>query len=300
MTAIPLQLNTITIKDASLAEKFSLAAACGFGGLEMWAHEAAPHLLTEADWQETRQRYQTERTDEFASRSAMDSVGRLTNQHGLGVKGLIPGADVLVRWHDSLDDDMLQAIEGTLIACKELGGSYMVLPVLGEGGSVKGTAEILKRIGARATPHGIRLGLEPMGHIQKCSRVPDALEALELSGLGQSGGLVMDCFHFFRAEQDVSAISDIRGDQIVMVHVNDAMDLPIDQLFGHKHRVFPGHGIFDVVGFCRAILDTGYVGPFTTEILNPSYWNDDAERVCSTAYETTRSAVSNARREVRN
>ena len=79
-----------------------------------------------------------------------------------------------------------------------------------------------------------------------------------------------------------------------MVHVNDALDLPLEQLVGNKHRAYPGHGIFDVVEFCTAILDTGYDGPFSTEIMNEAYWNDDPAAVCDMAYSTTRAAVEQA------
>ena len=294
MTSPALQLNTITIKDAALADKISLAADSGYDALEMWAHEAAPHLLTEADWDIAEERYLVRRPANSNSRSTMESAVRLAVEHDLQITGLIPGPDTLVRWHDSLDDDMLNLMVDTLDACVTLGGHYMILPVLGDGGSLQGTADNLKRIAEHAIPKDIRLGLEPMGHVQKCSRVPEALEVLELSGLGEHVGLVVDCFHYFRAGQDVSAISAIGSDQIVVVHVNDALDLPIEQLVGNKHRAYPGHGIFDVVGFCEAILSTGYNGPYSTEIMNEAYWMDDPPTVCRTSFETSRAAIDQA------
>ena len=294
MTIPFLQLNTITIKDSALADKISLAADCGYDALEVWAHEVTPHLLTEADWEIAQGRYLVPRPADSNSRSAMESAARLTAEHGMPIAGLIPGPDSLVRWHDSLDQDMLASMTNMVDACVALGGRYVILPVLGDGGSLQGTADNLKRIAEHAAPKGIRLGIEPMGHVRKCSRVPEALEVLELAGLGRHAGLVVDCFHFFRAGQDVSAIAAIRSDQIVMVHVNDALDLPLEQLVGNKHRAYSGHGIFDVVEFCTAILDTGYDGPFSTEIMNEAYWNDDPAAVCDMAYSTTRAAVEQA------
>lgn len=294
MVSPALQLNTITIKDAALADKFSWAAACGYGALEMWAHDAAPHLMTEADWKMAETRFLVGRAGESRPGATMETVSRLAGEHGVSVAGLIPGIDVLMRWHDSLDEDMLESLADTIDACADLGGRYFVLPVLGEGGSLQGTADNLKRIAQYAVPKGIRLGLEPMGHIKKCGRLPEALETLELSGLGAHAGLVVDCFHFFRAGQDISSISALQAGQIVMVHLNDALDLPLGELVGNKHRAYPGHGIFDVVGFCRAILETGYVGPFTTEIMNEAYWADDPETVCHTCFTTTRTALDAA------
>ena len=294
MNSPALQLNTITIKDAALVDKISLAANCGYDALEMWAHEVAPHLLTEADWDIAERRYLVRRPADSASRSTMESVLPIAGEHGLRVTGLIPGPDALMRWHDSLDDDILKSMFDTVDACVTLGGRYLILPVLGDGGSLQGTADNLKRIAEHAVPKGIRLGLEPMGHVQKCSRVPEALEVLELSGLGEHVGLVVDCFHYFRAGQDVSTISAIGSDQIVVVHINDALDLPIEQLVGNKHRAYPGDGIFDVVGFCEAILSTGYNGPYSTEIMNEAYWMDDPAAVCRTSFETSRAAIDQA------
>ena len=50
MQVPPIFLNTATIKNASLAEKVSLARQCGFDGLEMWVHEIAPQLILQSMW----------------------------------------------------------------------------------------------------------------------------------------------------------------------------------------------------------------------------------------------------------
>ncbi len=155
----PLHLNTIAIKDTALADKFALAADCGFGALEMWVHDAAPHLMTEADWQFAESRFLVRRITESRPGSNMETARRLAEQHRLGIAGLIPGIDIVVRWHDSLDDDMMKSLAGTVDACAELGGRYLMLPVLGEGGSLQGTADNLKRIAELAAPREIRIGL---------------------------------------------------------------------------------------------------------------------------------------------
>jgi len=291
---LSLQLNTITIKKAALADKFSFAANNGYSAVEMWIHEVAPHLMTEADWDTAQSRFLVPRYREAGSGATMARTSRLSTRRDLPVAGLIPGEDVLTRWHYALDDDMLDVMVGILEVCETLDARYVVLPVLGEDGTLQGTADNMKRIAEHAAPKEVRLGLEPMGHVEKCGRVPEALEILELAGLGDHAGLVVDCFHFFRAGQDVSAIKAIRGDQIVMVHVNDALDLPIEELIGNRHRTYPGHGIFDVEAFCTAILESGYDGPFTIEIMNEATWDDDPEVVCRMSFETARKIVDRA------
>lgn len=285
MPAPRLYLNTITIKQAGcLADKFRLAKACGYAGLELWMHEVAPAALGEADRREAAERYGITGVDPDAS---VEATSGLAERYGLRVIGLCPPSAAAVRWHADLDGEVLASLAKTIETCAALGACYVVLPVLGEGGSAQDTADNLKRIGDPAARSGVTLGLEPVGHVNKCNRIDEALAVLHNAGLGSGAGLVVDAFHFFRAGQQLSDLAALPAERIVAVHVNDAMDLPREALFGHKHRVYPGAGIWDVRGFCRALLDASYQGHFVTEILNEEYWAQEAEAVCRAAYQAS-------------
>ena len=251
-------------------------------------HEVAPMALSHADRQEAAERYQV---DIAGTDISPDKVNSLMEAYGLSVCGLCPASDAAVRWHDDLDDRVLESLKKTIKTCRGLGGQYVILPILGEGGSLEGTAENLKRIGEIAEDHPVKLGFEPVGHVKKCNRVADALRVLELAKLENRAGLVIDSFHFFRGGQTLTDLAALPLDQIVAVHINDGMDRPRDSLLGHKHRVYPGRGIWNISGFCRAILEKGYGGHFVVEILNEEYWQSDTEKVCRTAYETSRQAI---------
>jgi len=286
-----LYLNTMTIKQAaSLEEKFRLAKSCGYQGLELWMHEVAPMALTHADRQEAAERYKVAIS---GTEISPEKVNSLMEAYDLPVCGLCPASDAAVRWHDDLDDRVLESLRTTIKTCRDLGGQYVILPILGEGGSLEVTAENLKRIGEIAEDYPVKLAFEPVGHVKKCNRVADALRVLELSKLENRVGLILDSFHFFRGGQALSDLAALPADQVVAVHVNDGMDLPRESLFGHKHRVYPGSGIWNISGFCRAILEKGYKGHFVVEILNEEYWQSDAENICRTAYEASRQALGN-------
>ena len=284
-----LYLNTITIKQASsIEEKVRLAKACGYQGLELWMHEVAPKALNHADRQEVAERYNV---DIAGTDVSPEVVNSLMKTYGLSLCGLCPASDAAVRWHDDLDDRVLESLKTTIKTCCRLGGQYVILPILGEGGSLEGTAENLKRVGEIAEDHAVKLGFEPVGHVKKCNRVGDALRVLELSKLENRAGLVLDSFHFFRGGQTLSDLAVLPPDQIVAVHINDGMNRPRDSLLGHKHRVYPGSGIWNISGFCRALLEKGYDGHFVVEILNEEYWQSNAGKVSRLAYETSRQAI---------
>ena len=74
MRASSLVLNTITIKQASLEEKFRLAAEAGFGGLELWDHEI------EAD------------------PCGQEKTLALADRYRLAIEGICPAPE-MYRWH---------------------------------------------------------------------------------------------------------------------------------------------------------------------------------------------------------
>jgi len=81
-------------------------------------------------------------------------------------------------------------------------------------------------------------------------------------------GICLDSFHFLSRRDDPSRITDIAGDKIFFVQQADAPDLGMDLLPWSHHRVFPGEGSFDTVGFMAHLTAAGYSGPLSLEIFN--------------------------------
>ena len=250
MPVPPIFLNTATIKNASLAEKVSLARQCGFDGLEMWVQEIAPQLLSEADVAVGAARYML---DEVAADVDPVALSELLDRNELAIDGVIPGSDVLQRWSGELDAGLIDSLAATMRTCATLGVRYLVLPTIADEGSLERVALNLREIGALAREHGIRLGLEPIGQTRLVNGVKDALVVLETAGLDDAAGIILDAFHFFRAGQDLSDLATLQSDRIVAVQINDAIEMPLESMFGNRHRDFPGEGIFDVTGFCEAV-----------------------------------------------
>jgi 4-hydroxyphenylpyruvate dioxygenase len=282
----PLYLNSITIRQAgTLANKFQVAGAAGYDGFELWLHEVAPDLLSEQDRREVRVRYGVHGVDVDAS---PEWTRELMHKHRLDVIGLCPPSHAAVQWHDRLDEGVLHSLRDTIDVAARLGARYVAMPVMGAGGTLRKTAQHLRRLAEIAADRDIVLALEPVGHVGKCSRLDEALDVLDMTDMDVAVGLLLDAFHFFRAGQQLVDLETLAADRIVAVHLCDGMDLPHETLLGYRHRDYPGTGIWDVRGFCQCLQKIGYRGHFVTEILNETYWQQDAAEVCRQAHRTSR------------
>lgn len=258
-----LLLNTVTIRQASLEDRFRIAAASGYDGLELWGDEL----------------------DEVVN--GVEIVVALARQHNMPVRGVCPHRS-LYAWHHSWDTAMERAFKIQMQRYAAIGAKYLVLPVLSEEGTLEDTATALREIASLAQSYNMFAALEPIGHVAKLSRLADALGLLAAIPHTK---IIIDVFHFFRGGNRLKELTQVDSSRIAAVHLNDAMDLPLNELLGYKHRVYPTLGIFDVVGFCAAVRQQRYDGPYVVELLNPDYWDDDPILVSDLALRTSREVL---------
>ncbi|MFD0961097.1 sugar phosphate isomerase/epimerase family protein [Paenibacillus chungangensis] len=129
--------------------------------------------------------------------------------------------------------------------------------------------------------YNIQLALEFVGshHLRTQWKYPfiwrldDTLEWIDMIG-SSNVGLLFDSYHWHTNGLNVSDIIKLRRDQIVHVHINDAYDLPIEDLLDHE-RIYPGDGIIDLVGFLQSLKVIGYEGVVSQEVIS-SNKNQDA------------------------
>lgn len=121
--------------------------------------------------------------------------------------------------------------------------------------------------------YGIRLGLEYVGphHLRTRWANPfiwtqeDTLDWIET--IGESNvGLLFDAYHWYTNGLTVADIEALRADQIVHVHINDAPDVPLEEVMDNE-RIYPGEGVIDLAGFLGALNKIGYKGAISQEIL---------------------------------
>lgn len=148
----------------------------------------------------------------------------------------------------------------------------------------------VKRMGAVAAvlkEYGARLGLEFVGphHMRNKKHIflYTAEDMLELAkDCGDNVGILFDIYHWYLSGYNKDVFDHIPSqDKIVLVHVNDSAEGPVeDQPDGL--RCLPGEtGVIDAPFAMAALRKMGYDGPIVTEPFSPKLAEmaDDDERV---------------------
>ena len=133
----------------------------------------------------------------------------------------------------------------------------------------------------------INLGLEFLGG-SDCS-VKDLDSAIQIiKTVDRSNvGLVLDSFHLYLSGFRFSESELIDPDKVFMVHVNDSE--PGDRAsLRDCNRVFPGRGVIDLKQFGKGLAKIRYDGYLSLELLRPSYWEEDPERIAKIGRESLR------------
>ena len=120
--------------------------------------------------------------------------------------------------------------------------------------------------------HGISFGLEFIGpkHIRDSQKYPFVYkmgEMLDLTAaIGPNVGLLLDSYHWHTSGGTLDELRALRCEQIVYVHLNDALPgVPVDELIDGT-RCLPGEtGVIDLKGFVHALYAVGYDGPAAVE-----------------------------------
>ncbi|MBL7502725.1 sugar phosphate isomerase/epimerase [Frankia sp. CNm7] len=119
---------------------------------------------------------------------------------------------------------------------------------------------------AHAVSQGVRLAIEPTQRTDRSfvHTLPDAIKVADRTGLA----LIVDLGNCWR-EPDLAAAIHQVGDRLAAAQLCDVITheragLPTGT------RVVPGEGDMPVETFLRAVLETGYTGPFEIELVGPA------------------------------
>lgn len=266
-------LDAITIRYASLEEKIRLPVQAGFAG---------PRLRVE----------DFERADGWTVDPA--AIAAKLGAAGARTPGLVcsPRAH---EWHnDGLQEPAVAAaVRRSVHAAAVLEAPVLLLPVMSERGDLVTLRRNLQEIAAQASDRGVKIGLEFIGHISKVPDVRTAWRVVEPCD-PDSVGVVIDAFHFHRGRSDLADIRRIPPERILLVDLSDAMDLPVEDLLGYRHRLLPGTGAADVAALVRELSEHGYDGPFAVELFNEEYWKRRPVEFVGEVHAATRAVFDQA------
>jgi 2-keto-myo-inositol isomerase len=146
--------------------------------------------------------------------------------------------------------------------------------------------EALRRAADRTAQYAdianpIAIGLEPIGRTTLMGGPAAALETATRSGRANVG-IVIDTFHFHRSQVSQAELRAIPTEKLLLVHVNDAENLPIEKL-RDEHRLHVGFGVLALGETFRSLQEIGYNGFLSIEIFRKEYWNQPVSKVVSEA-----------------
>ena len=159
------------------------------------------------------------------------------------------------------------------------------------------TNEAINRAAQRTAEYAemanpIAIGLEPIGRTTLMGGPTAALETAARSGKANVG-IVMDTFHFYLSQIPDGEVRAIPREKLLLVHVNDAEDLPIEKL-RDAHRLHVGRGVLPLLQTFQALNQIGYNGPLSIEIFREEYWNQPVEQVVLEAKQSLDSTLTKA------
>ena len=253
-----LALNGATTMRADLATDLQAAKTAGFDYLEIWAAKLRAFL---------KERTTSELRDLF-SESGLSPLSINSIEH--------------ITFRDE------QAYESIKRECEELSGiagavgcpCIVVVPGrLPKGGAarenvVAESVKVLNELCDIASNHDVSLAFEFLGQTD-CSVPTLDLAAEIVREVGRADlGVVIDSFHFYAGGSTFEMIDALDPKLIQIFHINDAEDLPRDQL-EDRHRLLPGLGILPLREIISAFRRIGYDKVASVEIFRPEYWERD-------------------------
>ncbi|SDK82831.1 4-hydroxyphenylpyruvate dioxygenase [Glycomyces sambucus] len=237
----------------TLDDKLTAAAAAGFDGVEVFE----PDLVAAADGPE-----------EVRARCADLGLSIDLYQPFRDFEAVPPG---LLRAN-------LRRAEAKFAVMERLGADLMLVCSSVHPDAVDDddlAAEHLHLLAERAAGHGVRLAYEALAwgrHVATYDRAWRIVRRADHPNLG----LCLDSFHILSRGSDPAAIRVIPPEKLFFLQLADAPHLDMDVLqWSRHHRLFPGQGAFDLPGFLRTVLGTGYTGPLSLEVFNDVFRQSD-------------------------
>ena len=246
--------GTIGIRGLGLAETIALGRETGFEGVEVPIREAA----------------------RLADERGIEHVRALFADAGVrpGAWGLPFDWRDEAAWRAGVGELPRLAEVGRLLGCTRV--STWVPPGSDERAldeNRRWHVERFRPIAEALAAGGCRIGLEFIGPktLRDGFRHPfvhtmdGMLELIEQIG-APNVGLLVDAFHVYTSHGSNEDVARLRPEQVVVVHVNDAVaGLSADQQEDRVRRLPLASGVIDLAGFMGALRRIGYDGPVTVE-----------------------------------
>ena len=253
-----LALNGATTMRADLATDLQAAKAAGFDYVEIWAAKLRAFL---------KDRSTSELSDLF-SRSGLpplsiNSIEHVTFRDAAAYESIKHECEELSLIASSIGCPCIVVVPGRLPS-----GGASREAVIAE------STRVLNELCDIAANHNVALAFEFLGQpdcsVQTLDLAAEIVRKVDRENLG----LVIDSFHFYAGGSTLEMIEALDPKLIRIFHINDAEDLPREQL-EDRHRLLPGLGILPLREIVSAFRHIGYDQVASVEIFRPEYWDRD-------------------------
>jgi len=262
-------LNGATTMHADLFTDIQAASAAGFDLLEIWSAKLYQYLQanTPADLKAAFAEYKLKPY-------SINSIEHITFRTPEDYENIKAECETLSRIAGEIGCPYIVVVPG-------------LMPGEGtEGQVIEESARVLNELADIAEPHGVSLAFEFLGQTDCSVQTLDLCNKIVETVGRKSVGNVIDTFHFYAGNSSFEAIDSMRPEKLFIFHINDAEDLPKEQLTD-AHRLYPGTGILPIREMKEHFDKIGYDRMVSIEIFRPEYWEQDPFEVARKAKAAT-------------
>lgn len=264
-----LALNGATTMRASLVEDIHAARAAGFEYLEIWAAKLRKYLQAQTTT-ELKSLFAGQGVKPYSINSIEHVTFRTAEQH----VALLDECEELCRIAAEIECPYIVVVPSPL----PKGTSRDEV--------VEKSVRVLTELSLIAAHYDVSLAFEFLGQAD-CSVQTLALADEIVKQVARPNvGLVIDSFHFYAGGSTIESINALDAGRLFIFHINDAEDLPREQLEDH-HRLLPGLGILPLAEIISALKRINYDRVVSIEIFRPEYWERDPVQLARDAHAAT-------------
>jgi 2-keto-myo-inositol isomerase len=262
-------LNGATTMHADLETDIKAASEAGYELLEIWAAKLR----------------------EFLKNKTTNDLKELLEEHDLEPYSINSIEHITFRMAEDYEKIKAECEELCKIA-GEIDCPYVVVVPgkLPENATkdeiIDESVKVLNELGDIAEKYNVSLAFEFLGQtdcsVQTLDLCNEIVEKVDRENIGN----VIDTFHFYAGNSSFEAIEKMKPEKLFIFHINDAEDLPKEQLTD-AHRVYPGEGILPIKEIKAKFDEIGYDRMVSVEIFRPEYWNENPFEVAKKARRAT-------------
>ena len=249
-----LALNGATTMRADLVTDCRAAKAAGFDYLEIWAAKLGAFSTSQL-----RDLF----TPDGPPPLSINSIEHITFRDARAYESIKQECDELSRIAAAIGCPCIVVVPGRL---PEGGASRETV--------IDESVRVLNELCDISGRHEVSLAFEFLGQTDCSVQTLDLAHEIVRESGRENLGLVIDSFHFYAGGSTVEMIEALDPKLIQIFHINDAEDLPRDQL-EDRHRLLPGLGILPLPEIVSAFRLIGYDKVASVEIFRPEYWERD-------------------------